>query len=38
MRVTTLVDGRVAHDEQKPGETPHEILPEVGKAPGSEGS
>lgn len=33
VRVVTLVDGRVARDEQKPGEPPHEILPVVGKAP-----
>jgi putative ABC transport system ATP-binding protein len=26
-RVVTLVDGRVAHDELRPGEAPHEILP-----------
>ena len=26
VRVVTLVDGRVAHDEEKPGEAPHEIL------------
>jgi putative ABC transport system ATP-binding protein len=31
-RVVTLVDGRVAHDEERPGEAPHEILPVVGKA------
>jgi putative ABC transport system ATP-binding protein len=30
-RVVTLVDGRVAHDETRPGEAPHEILPVVGK-------
>jgi putative ABC transport system ATP-binding protein len=30
VRVVTLVDGRVARDEIKPGETPHEILPEIG--------
>jgi len=28
----TLVDGRVARDEERPGEAPHEILPVVGKA------
>ena len=27
VRVVTLVDGRVASDEEKPGELPHEILP-----------
>jgi putative ABC transport system ATP-binding protein len=32
VRVVTLVDGRVARDEEKPGEPPHEILPGVGKA------
>jgi putative ABC transport system ATP-binding protein len=32
-RVVTLVDGRVARDEEKPGEAPHEILPRVGKPP-----
>lgn len=30
VRVVTLVDGRVAHDEVKPGEAPHEILPGIG--------
>ena len=30
VRVVTLVDGCVARDEIKPGEAPHEILPEVG--------
>jgi putative ABC transport system ATP-binding protein len=30
VRVVTLVDGRVASDEQKPGEAPHVILPRVG--------
>ncbi len=33
LRVVTLVDGRVARDEEKSGEAPHEILPGVGKAP-----
>ncbi len=33
VRVVTLVDGRVARDEAKPGEAPHEILPGVGKTP-----
>jgi len=37
LRVVTLVDGRVAHDEERSGEAPHEILPRVGKAPGPEG-
>lgn len=32
VRVVTLVDGRVARDELKPDEPPHEILPGVGKA------
>ncbi len=32
-RVVTLVDGRVARDQEKPGEPPHEILPGIGKAP-----
>ncbi len=32
-RVVTLLDGRVARDEEKPPEPPHEILPGVGKAP-----
>lgn len=36
-RVVTLVDGRVAHDEARPGEPPHEILPLVGKAPAAAG-
>jgi putative ABC transport system ATP-binding protein len=30
-RVVTLVDGKVARDEQRPGESPHEILPEEGQ-------
>jgi putative ABC transport system ATP-binding protein len=30
VRVVTLVDGRVARDQEKPGEPPHEILPQVG--------
>jgi putative ABC transport system ATP-binding protein len=30
VRVVTLVDGRVARDEGKPGEAPHEILPGIG--------
>ena len=30
VRVVTLVDGRVAHDELKPEEPPHEIVPGVG--------
>ncbi len=34
VRVVTLVDGRVARDEQKPGEAPHQILPGIGRAPG----
>ncbi len=38
VRVVTLVDGRVAHDEEKPGEMPHEILPRIGKASGAPGS
>ena len=33
VRVVTLVDGRVARDEQKPGEAPHPILPGIGKPP-----
>jgi putative ABC transport system ATP-binding protein len=33
VRVVTLVDGRVARDEAKPGEAPHEILPGVGRPP-----
>jgi putative ABC transport system ATP-binding protein len=32
VRVVTLVDGRVARDEEKAGEAPHEILPGVGRA------
>jgi putative ABC transport system ATP-binding protein len=32
VRVVTLVDGKVARDELKPGEAPHEILPGIGKA------
>jgi putative ABC transport system ATP-binding protein len=31
-RVVTLVDGRVARDEEKAGEAPHPILPGIGKA------
>jgi putative ABC transport system ATP-binding protein len=33
VRVVTLVDGRVASDEQKPGEAPHPIVPGIGKPP-----
>ena len=29
-RVVTLVDGRIARDEVKPAEPPHEILPSIG--------
>jgi putative ABC transport system ATP-binding protein len=36
-RVVTLVDGRVAHDERRPGETPHEILPAVATGHRAEG-
>ena len=36
-RVVTLVDGRVARDEAKPGEAPHEILPGAGGPPGPPG-
>jgi putative ABC transport system ATP-binding protein len=32
-RVVTLVDGRVARDEEKPGEPPHPIVPGIGKPP-----
>jgi putative ABC transport system ATP-binding protein len=32
VRVVTLVDGKVASDQLKRGEAPHEILPEVGTA------
>ncbi len=32
VRVVTLVDGRVARDQEKPAEPPHEILPGIGKA------
>ena len=32
VRVVTLVDGRVARDEAKPGEAPHEILAGIGAA------
>jgi putative ABC transport system ATP-binding protein len=35
VRVVTLVDGRVARDEAKAGEAPHEILPGVGRAEGA---
>jgi putative ABC transport system ATP-binding protein len=38
VRVVTLTDGRVARDEEKSGEAPHEILPGVGKVPGSAGA
>jgi putative ABC transport system ATP-binding protein len=31
VRVVTLVDGRVARDEEKASEPPHEILPGIGK-------
>ena len=30
IRVVTLVDGRVARDELRPGEIPHEIVPGIG--------
>jgi hypothetical protein len=33
VRVVTLVDGRVARDEAKPGEALHEVVPGIGKAP-----
>jgi putative ABC transport system ATP-binding protein len=32
VRVVTLVDGKVVHDENRPGEAPHEILPGIGRA------
>jgi putative ABC transport system ATP-binding protein len=32
LRVVTLVDGRVARDEERPGEPPHAIVPVIGKA------
>jgi len=32
VRVVTLVDGRVARDEEKPGEAPHEIVAGRGRA------
>jgi putative ABC transport system ATP-binding protein len=35
VRVITLVDGRVAGDELKPEEAPHDILPGIGKAANS---
>jgi putative ABC transport system ATP-binding protein len=35
VRVVTLVDGRVARDEEKPGEAPHEIVPGLGKSSGA---
>jgi putative ABC transport system ATP-binding protein len=35
VRVVTLVDGRVARDEARPGEAPHAILPGIGKAEGA---
>jgi len=38
VRVVTLVDGRVAHDEPRPPEPPHEILPRVGKVRAGTGS
>ncbi len=38
VRVVTLVDGRVARDEQKAAEPPHEILPGIGRAPGPAGA
>ena len=38
VRVVTLVDGRVARDEVTPGEAPHEIVPEIGKAPTAVGA
>ncbi len=38
VRVVTLVDGRVARDEDKPAELPHEIVPGVGRPPGPAGA
>lgn len=32
VRIVTLVDGKVARDEEKPGEAPHEIVAGVGRA------
>jgi putative ABC transport system ATP-binding protein len=32
VRVVTLVDGRVASDEEKPGEAPHDIVAGLGRA------
>ena len=29
-RVVTLVDGRIARDQTKAGEAPHEVLPGIG--------
>jgi putative ABC transport system ATP-binding protein len=37
VRVVTLVDGRVARDEAKPEEAPHQILPGIGKPPAPAG-
>ena len=37
VRIVTLVDGRVARDEQTPGEAPHEIVPGIGKVPAAVG-
>ena len=34
VRVVTLVDGRVARDEEKPGEAPHVIVPDAAAASG----
>jgi putative ABC transport system ATP-binding protein len=31
VRVVTLVDGRIARDDNTPGEAPHEIVPGIGK-------
>lgn len=33
VRVVTLVDGRVARDEIRPGEAPHQIVPGIGREP-----
>lgn len=37
VRIVTLVDGRIARDEEKPGEPAHEILPVIGKPPAGSG-
>ena len=38
VRVVTLMDGRVARDEEKPEEAPHAIVPGAGRLPAASGA